>query len=229
VDNDYPPKFGRLVELLRALNPAVTAGIIERHAHAIQFHLLVLVAGDRGYEIGGDDEEGFFAQPQTTARGHAREMRDLRGKARKAILGKLSMEGWVRVWAALPERTKRRLFRPRLLETKAGRTIDRNAFVGFSAPKFAMLAPKPGLVLPAIEGELQRLKMTPDALRQHRRKDEKEQNAINAIRNAYRELTGHPIRTGRSAGRLHVLGRQIDVLFGAKLFAAVRDTRRLRQ
>ena len=50
-----------------------------------------------------------------------------------------------------------------------------------------MIAPKPELVLPAVEIELKRLKAKPSAQRRKRQRNEAEHAAIEAIRGAYQE------------------------------------------
>ena len=84
----------------------------------------------------------------------------------------------------------RRLWKPRLIETAEGRSIDRSTLaMGFATEGFAMLAPKPEIVLPAIERELAKLTATPRP--KARTRDAEEAAAIAAIRTAYRAITGH--------------------------------------
>ena len=84
-------------------------------------------------------------------RGPARELTELAAKCRKAIAGKISIKDWTTVWAAQPERIKA-LWKPALVETAEGRTIDRGKLaLGFEAEGIAMIAPKPEIVQPAIE------------------------------------------------------------------------------
>jgi hypothetical protein len=210
------------------------AAVAEQHASAVHWHMNAVVAADRGRNIGGDDDTDFYARPCKTTAGIARELRDIGGKARKAASGKLSNKEWITAWAALPARTRSRLWRPCLVKTEDGRTVDPGTVAGaFSAPGFATVAPKPDLVLLAIDSEIERLATMPVKRRRERRRDEGEQAAIEAIRNAYRALTGgrykggRQNRGGRLAGRFHQLGRDIDALFGTKLFAE-KDSRRLR-
>jgi hypothetical protein len=221
----------QLVALLsRFGNPTLA----EQYAPEIHWHMIALVAADRGRTIGGGDDTGFYARPCMTTAGLARELRDVRGKARKAVSGKMNNEDWITAWAALPARTRSRLWRPRLIKTKDGRTVDPGTLTGaFSAPGFAIIAPRPELVLPVIDMEIEQLSAIPVKDRRLRHRDKNEQAAIEAIRNAYRALTGGKYkggrqnRGGRLAGRFHRLGRDIDALFGTKLFAE-KDSRRLR-
>jgi hypothetical protein len=200
----------------------------------IHSEMLALVAVDRGRDLGGDDGTGFYARRRTTTAGLARELRNIRGKARKAMASKLTYESWIAAWAALPARTRSILWKPRLVRIGNVRTLDPDMVAGtFSAPGFIILAPKPKLVLPAIDGEIERLVTMPASTRQLRHRDDNEQTAIEAIRNAYRALTGGKYKGSRQthdghlAGRFHQLGRDIDALFGTKLFAK-KDSRRLR-
>jgi hypothetical protein len=207
-------------------------GIAEQQAYQIFPLMIAVVTPTRGYGIGGDSEDFEARQlPQTT--GLARELRDLGGKARKAAAGNLSKEAWMRAWAAVPNRTRRVLWRPKLIRTEKGRTIDRSTLSGsFSAPGLQTIVPKPELVLSAIESEIEQLKATSSGQRQRRMRDANERAAIEAIRSAYQALTGYKggrvISTdGRLTGRLQRLGREVDAIFGTGLFAE-KDSRRLR-
>jgi hypothetical protein len=228
-----PPRFARLTTALTRLgNPAVA----EQHAKIIFPLMIAVIAPTRGYDIGGDDDNGFYAMPRTaTTVGLGRELRDLRGKARKVASGKLGLRSWIDAWAALPTRTRHRLWRPRLIQTKEGRTIDGNMLAAsFSAPGLHIVAPRPEVVLPAIDAELERIKKTSGAQRRRRTPNEDEDTVIKAIRNAYRTLTGNKHKGGRVihdnrlAGRFHRLGREIDEIFGTQLFPE-KDSRRLRR
>jgi hypothetical protein len=226
-----PSRLERLITVLSRLggDPIVA----HKHAQVILWRMTVVATPSNGHDIGGGDDPGFHAHPRTSAAGLERELRDIGGRARKAVNRKLSIEAWMKAWAALPDRTKRLLWRPRLIQTTAkGRTVDRDQLAGsFSAPGYHMIVPKPELVLPAVEIELERLKPKPGAQRRKRQRDGAEHAAIEAIRAAYQELTGNKggrvIRNGRLVGRLHSLGHEIDGIFGTKLYA-VKDSRRHR-
>jgi hypothetical protein len=207
--------------------------IAEQQAEIIHPHMLAVVMQTvaRGHDI-GRDEAGLYARPRTATAGLARELRDLRGKVRKAVAGRLDVEDWIAAWAALPARTRARLWQPRLIQTPEGRTVDRDTLAGsFLVPGYHTIAPRPEVVLTAITVELERIKTTPAARRRFRVRDEDERVAIREIRNAYRALTGKKggrvIRDGRLVGRLIDLGHEIDGIFGTRLFAE-KDSRRLR-
>jgi hypothetical protein len=225
-----PSKFERLITVLSRLggDPIVA----HKHAQVILWRMTVVATPSKGHDIGGGDDPGFYAHPRTSVAGLERELRDIGGRARKAVIGKLSVEAWMKAWAALPDRTMRLLWRPKLIQAAKSRTVDRDQLAGsFSAPGFHMIVPKPELVLPAVEIELERLKAKPGAQRRKRQRDEAEHAATEAIRAAYQEVTGNKggrvIRNGRLVGRLHSLGQQIDGIFGTKLYA-VKDSRRHR-
>jgi hypothetical protein len=225
-----PPKFERLIRALNRLDgdPAVA----EKHAQLIEWCMLKVAIPYSGHDIGSDDDGGFYARKRMKTAGLERELRDLGGKARKTVSRRLGVEEWMNAWAALPDRTKRLLWRPKLIQTAKSRTVDRDELAGsFSALGFHMIAPKPELVLPAVEIELERLKAKPSAQRRKRQRDDAEHAAIEAIRAAYQELTGNKggrvIRNGRLVGRLHSLGREIDDIFSTKLYT-VKDSRRHR-
>jgi hypothetical protein len=224
----------KLAQLITALSRlGGEPGIAEQQAHRIFPLMIAVVAPTRGYDIGGDGED-FYARPLSHTAGLARELRDLGGKARKAAAGKLSKEAWMKAWAAVPHRTQRLLWRPKLIRMERGHAIDRNTLSGsYSAPGLQTIAPKPEVVLPTIAAEAERLKKTPSAQRPKRVRDGNERAAIEAIRNAYRAVTGYRGgraigADGRLTGRLHRLGRDIDVIFGTQLFAE-KDSRRLRR
>jgi hypothetical protein len=227
-----PPKLALLITALKRLDG--DPGIVEAQAQIIDGRMLAVMTQTiaRGHDIGGDNADGFYANPRTATAGLARELRDLGGKARKAVAGKVGMKGWMNAWAALPDRTMRLLWRPLLNNTAEGR-IDRSTLAGsFSAPGFSIVAPKPELLLMAIEAQLVRIRTTPGARRRQRMRNEYEHAAIEAIRNAYRAITGKQggrvINEGRLDGRFFRLGREIDSIFGTQLFP-VKDSRRLRR
>jgi len=108
-----PPGFAALSRLR---DPAIA----EEPAAIIFARIIDVVTPTRGHDV-GHDRDGFYARARTQTAGPERELRDLGGKARKAVDGKLSGEVWIDAWAALPDRTKRRLWRPRLVERSSRR------------------------------------------------------------------------------------------------------------
>lgn len=207
-----------LVELLAALGERTVA---EREARNI--HAAILSLG-RGYEI-GKDRAGFYARPRRARpEGPARALRDLAAAARKAINGKNDVETWMEVWAAQSVEVGR-LCRPALL--KSGRLDPAKLLGHFSAPGFTMVIPKPEAVLPCIEAELHRLKGQTGG--RVRKPDASARDVIAVVRAAYAALTGKSGgRVNRSDGapsRFVRLGRDIDTLFGTKIFPRVDSAR----
>jgi hypothetical protein len=215
----------QLVELLSKLGDRTVA---EKGAYRI--HAAMLTVLSRGHDI-GQDADGFYARPRhTKPEGPAKELRDLARTARKAIRGKISREDWMREWAEQP-RSVWRACRPLLLESET-RSLDRAKLLGnFSAPGFTVVVPKPEAVLPALEVELELRKIV-TGNRMRRQPDRDEHDVIAVVRSAYSALTGY--RGGRAvlpsgeAGKLVRLGRDIDSLFGTKIFPKV-DSRRLKK
>jgi hypothetical protein len=235
--------MARVAALLQRLNEDADAATIERLADDITGHMLFLVASrrSRGFDIGADEESGHYARPRSSSAGLARELRDIDASCRKAISGKISWQHWVTDWTALPERTKTRLWKPLLKQSKERRvvggdvqthnvrTIDRRnvKLLGFATSGFHTLAPKPQDVRTAIKAELFKITARPEA--KERRVDLDAKAAREAIRRAYQRLTGHRGgrvlgRNGQPAGKLVELGRAIDATFGTHLFPARRDT-----
>jgi hypothetical protein len=225
----YMPSI-RGEQLVAALSRLGDAGEAERQAKLINPLMfdVVMQGITRGHDI-GRDLEGFYARRKTSPKGPARELRDLAAAGRKAVGGKLDVEDWIMAWAAAPARITR-LWKPPFIQTKKGRTLDHRKLLGFSSPKFSMVAPRAADVLPAIERELARITAMPGEKR--RKSNEVEIAAIEAIRSAYRALTGKTggrvIHAGKLDGRMVRLGREIDGIFGTKLFAA-KDSVRLRR
>jgi hypothetical protein len=241
---------GQLVELLSQLGDRAVAEKEARHIHA------AMIAYSQGYDI-GRNADGFYARPRrANPAGPSKEMRDLAAAARKAIRGKISREDWMDFWAAQP-RSIWRACRPFLLMPET-RSLDREKLLGnFSvqpsedggrpmpelvldfgsleaarpAPKFTMIIPKPEAVLPAIEVALE-LRKIGTGNKKQRKADPAAHEVIAVVRSAYSALTGN--RGGRAIlpsgqpGRLVRLGRDIDRLFGTKIFPNV-DSRRLRK
>jgi hypothetical protein len=225
-----PPKLAGIIAALQRLDGDAGAAVIEHHADLIHIAMLNVIAADRarGHEI-GSEASGFYARPKVNTAGPARELTDLAAKCRKAIAGKISRENWTTVWAAQPDRIKA-LWKPTLIETAEGRTVDSNELgLGFEMDDFAILAPKPEIVRPAIEAALAKITATPEP--KTRKRNAAEVEAIKAIRAAYLAITGtdggRVIREGKLTGRLVWLGREIDRIFQTKLFAET-DSRRLR-
>jgi hypothetical protein len=136
----------------------------------------------------------------------------------------------MREWAEQP-RSVWRACRPLLLESET-RSLDRAKLLGnFSAPGFTVVVPKPEAVLPALEVELELRKIV-TGNKKRRQPDRDEHDVIAVVRSAYSALTGY--RGGRAvlpsgeAGKLVRLGRDIDSLFGTKIFPKV-DSRRLKK
>lgn len=227
-----PTRSARIVAALERLDSDADVTEIEKHASLIHAAMLNLIAAyrARGFDIGGSDADGWYARSKTSTAGPKSELTELAAKCRKAIAGKITPQEWTTYWAAQPERIKA-LWKPTLIDTAEGRTIDLDTVaLGFEAPGYSMLAPKPEIVQPAIEAALAEITATPRSKKRERNKDEAD--AIAAIRAAYQEITGHDggriINTeGTLAGRLIRLGREIDAIFQTKLFAD-RDSRRLR-
>lgn len=215
--------YEQLVELLSRLGDRDVA---EKHARRI--HAAVRAAA-RGHDIGHDDT-GYYARAQRPkSLGPAKELRDLERLARKAIRGKISQEDWIREWAARPPSVWRGC-RPFLMEP-GSRTLDRAKLLGFSAPGFTTIVPKPDAVLPAIETALERGKSVAGN-KQQRKPDQAALDVIAAVQSAYSALTGYGgARTTLSdarPGRFLRLGHEIDRLFRTRFFPA-SDSVRLRR
>jgi hypothetical protein len=200
------------------------AAVAKQQANIIYPLMLTLIAqrAGRGHNI-GRDADGFYARRRSSTAGPVRELRDLKGAARKAAAGKLDTQGWLAAVAKVPPNTLRRIWKPS--------APLRGAYV-LDAPGLHMLAPNPADMLPGIDAELARLKTTPPAERRLRKRDAGEQAAIDAIRSAYRAITGKKGGRvidphGKPTGKLYRLGREIDEIFGARLYAE-KDSRRRR-
>jgi hypothetical protein len=211
----------QLVELLSQLGDRAIAEKEARRIHA------AMLALSRGHDI-GQDENGFYARPRRTKpAGPAKEIRDLAATARKAIRGKISREDWMREWAAQP-RSVWRACRPFLAEPET-RSLDTAKLLGnFSAPEFAVVVPKPEVVLPALEVALELTKIATGNKKQ-RKPDLTAREVIEAVQSAYGALTrkrgGRAIPPSGQPGRLVRLGRDIDRLFGTKIFPKIDSTR----
>ena len=226
------PKSARINTALQRLGGDANPVLIKKHAGLIHGAMLDLIVAyrARGFEIGRGDDGGFYAQPKTSTAGPARELTELAAKCRKAVAGKISREDWTTLWAAQPERIKR-LWKLTLIKTRAGRRrINRRTIAaGFEAEGYVMVAPRPEIVLPAIEAALVKIRAAPNTKKRER--DADEADAVAAIRNAYVAITGNKgsrvVARGRLAGRLHALRREFDGIFGTAL-SDVKDGKRFR-
>jgi len=226
----------QLVELLCQLGDRSIAEPWARKIHA------VMIANTQGYDIGRNAEEGFYARPRRAKPvGPAKQLRDLAAIARKAVRRKISTEDWMDAWAAQP-RSVWRVCKPFLL-VPGTPSLDPTRLLGNfelrdpepdeedHAPKFTIIIPKPEAVLPALEVELEHLKLATGNKKQ-RKPDMTAHEVIEVVQSAYVALTGK--RGGRAIlpsgkpGRLVRLGRDIDRLFGTKIFPKI-DSRRLRK
>ena len=210
----------RLVEVLSPLGDRAVA---EKHARYI--HAAVLTAS-RGHDIGQDDI-GYYARPRhAKSLGPAKEFRDLASLARKAIRGKISREDWAREWAARPPAVWGAC-RPFLLE-HGSRSLDRTKLIGFSAPGFTTVIPKPEAVLPALEVALERGRIATRS-KKERKPDQAAHDVIAAVRSAYNALTGsrgsRTFLASGQPGRLLRLGHEIDDLFDTKFFPTFDSSR----
>jgi hypothetical protein len=210
----------QLVDLLAKLGDRAVAERHARHIHA------AVLAASRGHDI-GKDETGYFARPRRAKpKGPAKDFRDLSALAKKAIRGKITLQDWAKEWAASPP-TVWRACRPALLVPRS-RSLDRTKLIGFSAPGFTTVIPKPEAVLPALEAAIQRAN-GPANEKKRRRPDLAAHDVIAAVQSTYSELTGH--RGGRvllgkeKSGRLLRLGHDIDKLFGTTFFPRYDSTR----
>jgi len=241
-------------QLVESLSQLGDRAVAEREARKIH---AAMIAYSQGYDI-GRNADGFYARPRrANPVGPAKEMRDLAAAARKAIRGKISREDWMDFWAAQP-RSVWRACRPFLLTPGTRSLDREKLLGNFSvqppeedgdrpmpelvldfgtpqetrpAPKFTMIIPKPEAVLPALEVVLELRKIATGNKKQ-RKADSTAHEVIAVVGSAYAALTGK--RGGRSIlpsgqpGRLVRLGRDIDRLFGTKIFPKV-DSRRLRK
>ena len=143
----------RIIAALRRIDSKTDATLIKRHARLIHTAMIDQAVSQRlgkGFDVGVDNGTAY-ARPRLKTKGRFRELRDLLRACRQAIAGKISPEEWTTEWAALPPRI-RDLWRPKLIETPQGRTVDRSTLaLGFETPGYSMIAPKPETVLPMIE------------------------------------------------------------------------------
>jgi hypothetical protein len=228
-----------VVEALERLDENVDVAVLASHALLIHRVMSDLVAAQRsrGVDIGCDDKDISSARPRLKTVGLARELFDLARKCRKAVAGKISLNDWTTIWAAQPERVSprvRALWRPvrnRSIDlSQIARTFKTHADPSEAkGDYFHTIVPKPEIALPLIEAALREITANPNA--KTRKRDKYEADAIAATRAAYRAITGNTggrvIRDGKLVGKLDRLRREVDCIFGTKLFAA-RDSRRFR-
>jgi hypothetical protein len=194
-------------------NPALAELI-----HWAMLDVAVEAAGE-GYEIGSDVV--YYARPRKKAAGAARDLRDLLRAARKAEARNLRIdEDWITAWARLPAKTRQLVRRPRVQTDEEGRALN---YMGYSAPGFRMIVPKPEIAIPGIEAALQRIATTPQSKR--RLPSEAKDYARETIWRAFQ--TGS-IRSGVRSGAFLEFARAVDRIYGTDLFDA-KDGRHLRR
>jgi hypothetical protein len=224
--------YDKIIAVLWRIDSATDAALIEAHARLIDQVWLDLMVSyrSRGFDIGVDNDNIAYARPRSKTAGLARELGDLAPKCRKAVRGRISLREWTTIWAAQPHRI-RKLWKPKLIKTAEGRTIDRSTIaMSFVADGFVMVVPKPEIVLPMIEAALAQITAKPRSQKHER--NEAEAMAIAAVSNVYREITGNTrkrvYREGKGAvGARIQFGREIDRIFGTQVFAA-KDSVRFR-
>lgn len=209
----------------RAQLIAVLCGIGGDTTQAEFIHLAMLdvavEATGEGREIGVDVV--YYERPRKKAAGPARDLRDLARVGRKVIAGKLHWHAWVTAWAKLPEKTRQLIWRPKLIQTKRGRTLDRKELLGFSASRFVMVAPKPEIAMPGVKAALQRIKAIPGSKR--RQPNQAEDRARATI---WRAFQAGSIRGGVRSRPFLEFASTIDRIYEADLFD-VKDGRHLRR
>jgi hypothetical protein len=212
---------GELLELLARWGDRTIA---EEQAPKIHAAMLMLA---RGQDIGREADTGYFARPRRSSQGPAKDLRDLASAARRSIKGAIDTEEWFEAWAAQPRSTWK-LCRPSLL-LPGTRNFDPDKLLGhYRAPGYTLVVPKPHVVLPALQAQLDEMKgLTGN--KKKRTPDLAAREAITVIRAAYKALTGKPGgRTVPPEGRpgpLVRFGREIDKLFGTKVFPRADSSR----
>jgi hypothetical protein len=227
-----PTKSARIIAALQRLDGNADPAVIEKQADLIRQTWLDMIVGyrSRGHDIGIDSDGIAYARARSKTKGLKRELDDLLPKCRKAVRGRISLREWTRIWAAQPHRI-RKLWKPKLIKTPEGRTIDRSTIaMSFMADGFVMVVPKPEIVLSMIEAALAQITAKPRSQKHERNEDEAK--AMAAVSNAYREISGNTrkrvYREGKGAvGARIQFGREIDRIFGTQLFAA-KDSLRFR-
>lgn len=217
----------RLAATLHRLRDGADVALIDKHTDAINGAMLAVLSDRRarGFDI-GEDEGGFYARPRSNTAGMRRELRDLIGKCRKAVGGKISVKDWAVIWAALPERTKALLWKK-----PSGLLDPATIAIGFATERYQTLVPKPEVVLPTIEAELAKIATVPGS--NIREPNEVEAEAIAAINAAFRQITGSDagrvvrVKDGKAVGKRILFGREVDGIYGTGLFGA-KDSRRFR-
>jgi hypothetical protein len=185
--------------------------------HRAMLDVMVQATGE-GREIGADTV--YYARPRRAV-GPARDLRDLLRAAQKAKVRNLRIdEDWIAAWARLPAKTRQLVRLPKLIQTEDGRALD---YMGYSAPGFTMIVPKPAIAMPGIEAALQRIKTTPGSKRRQ----------PNETKDKAREKIWRAFQTGSVGGGVRArafleFGRAIDQIYGTDLFDS-KDGRHLRR
>jgi hypothetical protein len=210
----------RRAELIAALRGIGGDPTEAEFIHRALLNVMVEATG-QGHEIGADVV--YYARPRKKAAGPARDLRDLARVGRKVMAGKLLWQDWVTAWAKVPEKTRQLVWRPGLIQTKRGRTLDRTQLLRYSASGFVMHAPKPEIAMPGIGVALQYIKTTPGSRRR----------VPNGVEDEARETIWRAFQTGSIGGGIRgraflEFGRAIDRIYGLDLFGA-KDGRRLRR
>ena len=147
--------------------------------------------------------------------GPARALRDLAAAARKAIARK-DAAGWARAWAECPRRTRWLIL---------AQHIEHCRWQDYS-PK-----PDAETALREIAFAVKHLSSVSASERRRRKGVPAEQIAVAAIKSAFWELSDRPgrrvVRDGQITGPLAELCREIDQIFGTRLFSGT-DIWRLR-
>jgi hypothetical protein len=180
----------------------------------------------RGHEI-GDNVVAYYARPRTKQSGTLRDLIDLYRVGRKVLTGERPWQDWVTACVRVPDKTRQLFWRPRLVQTKKGKTIDRKELLGFGVPEFQTVVPKPEIAMPGIEAALKRLKAAPGS--KHRKPDAVKQAAMNTIWRAFQTIPGSS-KSPRSPRYLE-FGQAVDKIYDTDLFdvkVAGRRFRRLR-
>jgi len=224
-----PPGLSWLIARLTQLND--DPEMVRPHALKI-FGAVgsIRVRGDRyGYLF----EPGKKERRKTVlpTRGPARELEELRRAARRAIRQN-NVEGWLTAWAAVPHRTRARVWVPPVPPVIDRRRDESGRLIAFRrtsyndilkgctiwGPGFTMIVPPPTEALPLIEDAICGLRATPAKVRRKRTSDLLAANLAQTIKTAYAELTGKlpkPVlrKNSRVDSGLISLARDINARF----------------